>query len=306
MLHVVNGDTTAEGLRAAGVAGEIVVFADVLHEGPVPPDDDLEWWTGVRAHYLAGQNWGDEAGIAAELKARWQLLGSFREHDEVVLWYEHDLFDQLLLIGLLNWWWKRAPMDPPALVSPADYLGPMQAAQLRAQLEGRQRVTEAQLVLGADAWQAFTAEDPRELVRIVQRENTAALPHLQGALLRLLEEYPSTRNGLGRTEQQILEIIAQSPLEPFDLFRANARREERVFMGDTTFFARLGRLLDSPAPLLARPLADGPIQLTYHGEEVLHNQADDIELNGLDRWIGGVHLTRAAHWRWNGAELVRA
>lgn len=305
-MHVVNGDTTADGLRAAGMAGEIVVYADVLHEGPVPADDDLEWWIGVRAHYLASNAWGEEARIAAEVKQRFQVLESFRDHDDVVLWYEHDLFDQLLLICLLNWWWKHAPLAPPSLVSPADYLGAMQAAQLRNHLELRERVTEAQLALAADAWRAFTSDDPRALVRMVSHENTVALPHLHGALLRMLEEYPSTGNGLGRTEQQMLEIIAQSPLTPFDLFQANARREERVFMGDTTFFMRLDRLLRGPQPLLARPLEAGPLELTYRGEKVLQGTADDVELNGIDRWIGGVHLTRDVLWRWNGAELVRA
>lgn len=306
MLHVVNGDTTAAALREAGVVGDIVVYADVLHEGPVPPDDDLEWWLSIRAHYLASNGWGEEAKIAAELKERRHRLELFRDYDDVVLWYEHDLFDQLLLICLLTWWWRRAPMDPPSLVSPADYLGPMASAQLRDQLAKRERVTEAQLVLAADAWRAFTADDPRELVRIVQHENTVALPHLQGALRRLLEEYPSTRNGLGRTEQQILEIIAQSPLTPFDLFGANAKREERVFMGDAVFFLRLERLLHGPHPLLERPLEDGALQLTYRGKRVLSGAADDVELNDVDRWIGGVHLTRTSSWRWDGSELIRA
>lgn len=306
ILHVLNGDSTAEGLRAAGLTGESVVYADVLHEGPVPPDHDLEWWLGVRAHCLASNGWGAETEIAAELKARRRRLEGFRDYDDVVLWYEHDLFDQLLLICLLNWWWKRAPMDPPSLVSPADYLGRMGGAQLRMLLESRERVTEAQLVLAADAWQAFTAEDPRGLVRIVAHESTAVLPHLHGALRRLLEEYPSTHNGLGRTEHQMLEILAQSPLSAEELFQANARREERVFMGDSVFMLRLHRLLDGAHPLLERPLEGGTLQLTYHGEQVLRGARDDIELNDIDRWLGGVHLTRASLWRWNGAELVRA
>ncbi|WP_256831125.1 hypothetical protein [Paenibacillus sp. Pae15] len=31
------------------------------------------------------------------------MLERYREHDEVVLWFEHDLFDQTLLIYLLQW-----------------------------------------------------------------------------------------------------------------------------------------------------------------------------------------------------------
>jgi hypothetical protein len=304
-LHIVNGSTTQQGLQQAGIPGETSEYADVLHEGPVPPDDDIDAWLSVRAEFIASLEW-ESAEAALQHMRGWQrALESFRDYDDVVLWYEHDLFDQLLLIRHLHWWWTHAPMDPPSLVSPADYLGGMSSAQLLGLFEAKRRVTEAQLTLASSAWQAFTASEPTELVRIVQHENTSDLPHLQGALLRLLQEYPSTRNGLGRTEQQMLGILEQSPLSAFDLFTANARREERVFMGDATFFTRLDRLLSARRPLVQRRTADGPLELTDHGQRVLAGEADDVELNGVERWIGGVHLTESALWRWNGVSVAR-
>jgi hypothetical protein len=47
---------------------------------------------------------------------------------------------------------------------------------------------------------------------------------------------------------------------------------------------------------------------TVEGEAVLAGEADAVELNGIDRWFGGVHLHGAdAAWRWDRAErrLVR-
>jgi hypothetical protein len=305
-LHVINGSALLEPLRAAGIPGTFVEYSDVLHEGPVMNDDDMAVFLYVRAEFIAECGWGRQADVLRQMQ-QWQAaITAFRDYDDVILWYEHDLFDQLLLIRHLNWWWRNAPMDPPSLVSPAEYLGPQSPARLEALFQTRGRVTEAQLTLAADVWQAFTGSDPRELVRIFQIENTSALPHLQRALLRLLEEYPSTYNGLGRTEQQAIEICAQAPLTASDLFAANARREERVFMGDTTFFMRLQRLLDGPHPLLERKLEDAPLQLTGDGRRVLDGVADAITLNGIDRWIGGVRLTAESHWRWNGKDLAFA
>jgi hypothetical protein len=42
--------------------------------------------------------------------------------------------------------------------------------------------------------------------------------------------------------------------------------------------------------------------ITRAGERVLANELDWIEINGIDKWLGGVHLTSSAGenpWRWN-------
>ena len=304
-LHIINGSSMQAGIEA-GIAGDVSEFSDVLHEGPVPRDDDMDAWMEVRARFIAECGWNSYEAALATVRGWQRALESLRDYDEVILWYEHDLFDQLLLIRHLHWWWTHAPLDPPSMVSPADYLGAMNAMQLRGLFDARMRVTEAQLTLASSAWQAFTSDDPAELVRIVRNENTNDLAHLQGALVRLLEEYPATFNGLGRTEHQMLEIIGQAPLTAFDLFAAAARREERVFMGDTTFLMRLRRLLEGRRPLLCRKSDDAPLHLTDDGTRVLAGSADDVVLNGIDRWIGGVHLRPDNLWRWNGEELAKA
>jgi hypothetical protein len=69
-----------------------------------------------------------------------------------------------------------------------------------------------------------------------------------------------------------------------------------------------------PHPLLALDSPGGPVQmgtgvrLTGAGAQVLAGQADQVALNGIDRWIGGVHLHgNHVPWRWDdGTEaLVR-
>src|SRR3954469_4399414 len=96
MLHVTNG--TSVSLADTGLGGEILTWLDVLHEGPVPAgisDDELR---RVRGLFLDSE-WHCEVPAATELARRDQAL---RAHDEVVLWFEHDLFDQLQLIQILD------------------------------------------------------------------------------------------------------------------------------------------------------------------------------------------------------------
>src|SRR5207302_9253508 len=123
--------------------------------------------------------------------------------------------------------------------------GQLNEDQLASLLGTRQRVTSQQLELGRNAWRAFTSPDPAELEQLAH-DNTSVLPFLAGALRRFLEEYPATRNGLPRTERQILTVLAAGPKSPANLFLAMYPLEERVFMGDGTFWDRLKRLVAGP------------------------------------------------------------
>jgi hypothetical protein len=59
----------------------------------------------------------------------------------------------------------------------------------------------------------------------------------------------------------------------------------------------------------AQPIdASTDVRLTDAGHGVLAGADDHVRLNGVDRWIGGVHLAGdAAPWRWNeGTEAIVA
>ncbi|MGZ4354080.1 MAG: hypothetical protein ACXVZ4_11075, partial [Gaiellaceae bacterium] len=62
-----------------------------------------------------------------------------------------------------------------------------------------------------------------------------------------------------------------------------------------------------PPPLGdARRFAATPVTLTDAGSSVLAGERDAIELRGIDRWLGGTHLTLSELWRRErGGEIRR-
>jgi hypothetical protein len=119
------------------------------------------------------------------------------------------------------------------------------------------------------------------------------LPYLAPALWRLLEELPSTRNGLARSERHLLEAVAAGARTPADAFVASMAAEEAPFMGDTTAFDRLEGLRGLVG-------GDGELHVTDSGHAVLAGEADRVALLGYDRWLGGVHVRAPdALWRWD-------
>ena len=101
MLHITNGDSAAETIKDAVFSGQILAWRDVLHEGPVPGNLSLANLSQRRAEFIAAQGWGNRREIEQSFAERDQIISRFQEYDEVGLWFEHDLYDQLQLIQIL-------------------------------------------------------------------------------------------------------------------------------------------------------------------------------------------------------------
>jgi len=125
---------------------------------------------------------------------------------------------------------------------------------------------------------------------------------LQRALVRFCEEYPSSANGLTRSQQNIAEAVAQGARTKDDIFKRSQAREEAAFLGDAPCFRKIAELGADPSPLIVE--LDQGYELTVLGHRVVAGEADWLESQPLDRWIGGVHLSTEQHWRWD--EISRA
>ena len=204
--------------------------------------------------------------------------------DEIVLWFEHDLFDQAQLIEILA---RLQGRQGVSLICMDRYLGTLTGAQLRELWPMRHAVTVREYELGTAAWQAFAAGD-MPAIQALLAGDTSALPFLAGALRRHLQQLPSVENGLARTERQILEIAGEGEHTFPTLFPALAAREERIFLGDDRVRDWIRGLVECRVPLLAEE--DGVYRLTDAGRAVLAGRADHVQLNG----------TRA-RWRWDEA-----
>ena len=184
MLHVTNGDSAAERIRAAGVRGAILPWRDVLHDGPVPAGLSLEELSEVRAAFIGSRGWADPDEARPGFAERDRTLAAAREENEVVLWFEHDLYDQLQLIQLLDWFAEHEPRAL-TLINPPEYLGQASPVRLAVLFGTRAEVTRAQLALGRRAWAAFRSPDPRQMEEVI-REDAGTLPFLADAFRRLL------------------------------------------------------------------------------------------------------------------------
>jgi hypothetical protein len=323
-LNITNGDGAGGLLRASDIEGDILVWRDLMFEGPFPEGLDLEATSQCRTAYFDATYLKDD-DPAKTFEARDRQLGTASQYAEVTLWFEHDLLDQLQLLQILDWL-AGSDLQDTALflvcidaypgIEPFHGLGQLRSDQIAPLLQERVPVSQSQLEIAQSGWAAFRSSDPRALANFLHSDLNA-LPFLHAALFRHLEEYPSVGSGLGRTDRQILELIASGVEEPGVLFRENVAREDVMFSGDWSFFRHIAALCDGPRPLLhctpeqsfqhppihALPIAqfrEQRLTLTKTGKDVLAGKVDAAALRAFDYWLGGVRLqTGRPLWRWN-------
>jgi DNA-binding transcriptional MerR regulator len=327
LLHVTNGESAGNTIRQTTLGGAVLSWQDVLHEGPVPAGSRASL-RAARAAFLAECGWGSKRSLAGELERRdRQLLDALRARRRVVLWFEHDLYDQLELLDVLALVAESGvAVDRLELIVVGSFpgrpdfrgLGELTAPELESLWDARVPATAEVVALAASVWEAVRAPTPERVASFVagRAGELEGLPFAAGALRRLLDELPGVRDGLSGTERRALEAVAGDAATPVSAFLASQSAEDAPFLGDAWFFrslaalgvgdARLVETASGDALPLPPPLGDAhtfgrlPLRLTRNGERVLAGKADRVALLGIDRWVGGTHVATGAVWRWDG------
>jgi RNA polymerase sigma factor (sigma-70 family) len=316
-LHVANGTCTTRIIEAAGIPGTRSIWADVLYEGPVPAGSDdavLE----ARRQFHAGTPEEMRLDPANDMR-RWRsVIAAHDSYDELVLWYEHDLFDQLNLVHLLSWLRGRLPSRKPvSLVSinafpgHAEFkgLGELSPDELASLFDTRRPVSDEEYDVADRAWQAFRAPTPEPL-EALRRTRTASLPYLAPALDRFLQEYPAVGDGLSRSERRLLSLAGGATIALRAVFPRMHDNEEVYYITDSSLAELAATLSRTSPPLLTIADADGAggwslnqtVAITEAGREVLAGRRDRVAC-GIDRWLGGVHLHDGGDiWRYDEAQ----
>jgi hypothetical protein len=234
VLHVVNGEATA-----IPVEGDRIYWFDFMMEGPL----GVPW--EQRAEYL-NQHFGVSPTGYLEGKDRaLAQLGLFPEHDEVVLWFEGDLFCLMNLVYTLQWFSTRE-LNAVRLsaVCPADErLGPQSEPRLRELFAERVPIGRDALNLGQEVWE-WLLGGPKP-------SDFTAWPILE-RIVHLRQ-----RQQGGEFESTILGLLSSTPQKLGLVFRHFNTTEfgYALGMGDLQFAAYVAGMQHR---ILIDPLVSGP------------------------------------------------
>lgn len=304
IAHLRCGSDLLPSLDAARIPGPRLVWADPLCQGPLAAGPRSEW-RDRRADFIALQSGEPLEQITAALAAEDAALDAL-DADELCLWFEHDLYDQAILLHLVARLGRLArPLSVVcrgAWPGVTRFVGLVQIPPegLRTAFAERIRLGPVHVEAAEAAWTAMTGDDPSAVHRVATDGTLASFDFAADALVRWLEELPSVEDGLGRMERQALDALQSGPLAFATLFGTVAEREARPWIGDSMLRDQLWRLTLETVPLVL--LEGDRWRLTAEGDAVLRGELHRVALNGVTHEQGGWRLTgRNPAWLWNRA-----
>ncbi|HWW60301.1 MAG TPA: DUF1835 domain-containing protein, partial [Thermoanaerobaculia bacterium] len=195
MIHLHNGDVTASLARRAAIPGEHVAFREMLVAGPVPADLSTHDAIETRARFLSSEYEQNLLRARNSLIEQEETLARAASQDEIVLWFEHDLFCFVNFIYLL----QRLVSSRVTAVWVPEPIGTRNEAQILPLFDSREAVTPSMFALARDVWRAYTSANPVLLNAFIERESHD-FPFLRDAVTLHGSRFPSTHNGLGSVE----------------------------------------------------------------------------------------------------------
>lgn len=249
-LNILNGDATLEKFALSGLPGDILVWREILSEGPVMAGPAEELFK-LRAEWLYETVNAPREEYDTKVVQEYQKLQNYGQYDEVLLWFEFDLCDQINLIFLLNFFHAHNKSVPLNLISPSEFPGypdfkgigelkPQELAGLAAQ---QFRLREGDLKAGAEAWLTYVSGEEFAIREFLQKDH-GQLTHLKPALEAHLERFPDIA-GLNRIDYELIRIVNSGVYDEWQIFKQFSDVCKIYGMTDLSVLAYLNKLKTS-------------------------------------------------------------
>jgi hypothetical protein len=308
--HVISGYSSAYSIMNAFKipAVNIVKCGDVLAVGQQNLNHDYGAWAKARENALA-HAWNVECQDLFESGEPFALFHNYdllSEGKPVLLWLDCDLNSHLMAAFICycfreNGW--NTDRVHAVIFERADreiyngMLAVLSDDELISRRPEYERLSLAKIDLYADIWSKFAGQNLAELISVC---TSAEASNLSLDTFRyVLRRLPSRFNGLNEIEHELLRhMIEREPDSARAIGMAMGHDETPDMVGDLYLSARLKRFGSSGLrrPLieienLSASIRDCQFRVLPLARQVLSGNANMIQLNGLDDWIGGVHLT---------------
>ena len=274
ILHITNGDSTTNLLKKYNYQGTFITWREMLCEGKTTIDVGSEAFWKNRFNFLRDTyKVSKEKFIDFTLKEYRSLCGQ-KKQDEIVLWFEHDLFCQINMLAVISWL-KRYRSNRKISLVCSGYidnseklydLNKLSKNQLQNHYKNRTELTQDDIEYADYIWQLYCSDSPLRLESVSKFNPMSPFLYLEQALKTHLQRFPSTNNGLNLIENFILHTTNKTtPQNKQQLVKQLLKNQKNYGFGDVQYSQKL-------QSLKGLFNSTNPFKLSEAGKKVLNNQ----------------------------------
>lgn len=268
-LHITNGDSFTTVLNELNISGDIITWREMLCEGKTINEVGSESFWRQRYEYLNRAYKITKNTFINKTLKEYRNLCNQKSQDEIVLWFEYDLFCQVNMIAVLSWL-KKNRSDAAIFLACSGKedatdklysLTELSKEKLEKLYKNRVLLTKDDIEYGDYIWQLYCENNPIRLQKAIQ-QNTSQLTYLSKAMESHLHRFPSLKNGLNELENKILEKSLHKQLKSKDEIIQEMLLDQGIYgFGDIQYIKMANSL---------RPLFNSfnPVKLTKTGVKV--------------------------------------
>ena len=292
-VHILNGDSTYHQFLKTSIEGDTLIWREILCEGPVTTSvASPEYWQQRRRYLQSSFPSGSEKYFDQFRQDVSQFDPS--KYEEIVLWFEYDLFCQINLLAVLSWLQEINKIAVPVSLvcighlegySKKVGLGEIDPQQYYSLYNQRSPLNEADLELATQIWTIYRSSNHDALLRVLKsaaQSNT--FEYLESAILAHQERFPDPNNGLTVLEQIILMEIQHHSHNKDQLVASLLKRRNDYGFGDLQYF----QMIDALNPLLKSN--GGILSLNSLGHEVLNGHKNFSSYRNRQISYGGANI----------------
>lgn len=251
VLNILNGDATLYKFKQASLPGDVLVWREVLSEGPVSAVVPEKEFFTMRANWIAEAFDPPYAEYEKKVMDEYNKLQNYTGYDELIFWFEYDLHCQVNLIFLLS---KFAGKDlgntTISLICPDHHpnhqhfggIGQLTPGELEGLLPEKINLTQFDLKIASSVWKAYCSGRKDNIVNILSTD-TGQLDKLKPALNAHLDRFVNPETGLSKLERSLIDMADLGVQSRKDLYEQFWKNNLIYGMGDAAIDLYLDKLI---------------------------------------------------------------
>ncbi|MGB5238003.1 MAG: DUF1835 domain-containing protein, partial [Flavobacteriaceae bacterium] len=209
--------------------------------------------------------------------------------DQIILWFEYDLFCQINMLAVLSWLKTHRRYAQISLVCSGDEdgsekffgLNELSDEQLIRLYDNRVHLSQNDIEYADYVWQLYCSDNPIRLENLIDYENYQ-FKYLSDAIKTHLKRFPTITNGLNEVENNILKISRDQKPKSKTALMGNIIQNQGFYgFGDTQY----ERIISNLRPLFS---SFNPVRLSKKGKEILDGQTSYYsQIKDEEAYLGG-------------------